>query len=261
MEHALVIGISQSGQAPDVAEYLEQAKGQSALTVAITNEEGSRITQSADFTVFCHAHKEKSVAATKTYTSTLAALYMLSAELAGDGERLQKLRAVPGLMKDVLGLEQEIADRVQRYRYMDECFVLARGINLGTAFEASLKMAETSYIGAKPFSAADLMHGPIAMIHEDMPCFMYAPDGKAFPAMADTIGKIKDRGAETIVYASNDAVLEGADTHFKMPSGVDELLSPLVYIVAGQLFAYHLAAVKGNDPDHPRGLKKVTLTR
>jgi glucosamine--fructose-6-phosphate aminotransferase (isomerizing) len=144
---------------------------------------------------------------------------------------------------------------------MNECMVVSRGINHCTAFEAALKMSETSYISADPYSAADLMHGPIAVVHEDLPCFLYAADGKALGTLFDTLKKVKSKGAETVVFAHDDAFLEDADTRFKMPGDVDELVSPMVYIVAGQLFAHYLSKVKGHDPDRPRGLKKVTLTR
>lgn len=261
LDHALVVGISQSGQAPDVVEYLEQAKSQGALTVAITNEFGSRITQAADYTIYCHARTEKSVAATKTYTSTLAASYLLSAKLLNNQGRLDTLLKATDQMREVFSLEEQIKERVQRYRYMDGCFVISRGINHCTAFEASLKMAETSYVASRAYSAADFLHGPIAVLYEDIPCFLYVADGKAFDMMVDMIHKVKSKGAETIVIAHKPEAFQGADTAFRMPAVSDELVSPMVYIVAGQLFAYYLSEVKGHDPDHPRGLKKVTLTR
>jgi glutamine---fructose-6-phosphate transaminase (isomerizing) len=261
LQKALVIGISQSGQAADVAEYLESARSQGALTAAITNEAGSRITKESDFTILCHAGKEKSVAATKTYTSSLAALYMISAGLSEDSKMVDQLLSATEPMRKVIELDDFIRDRALRYRYMDECYVLARGINYATAFEAALKMSETCRLGAKPYSAADFLHGPIAVVGQGTPCFLFAPDGKGYKDVLDIAHKLRGKGAELIIAANNQEILDLATTAFRLPEGVEEIVSPLVYIIAGQLFAYHLAMIKGYDPDRPEGLSKVTVTR
>lgn len=262
LNQSLVIGISQSGQAADVIEYLQNSKKCGALTACVTNEEGSPITKAADFTILCHAGPEKSVAATKTYTSTLAALGLLSFTLGGRNDLIDSLSEIGDkIALAITSLDEEIARRAERYRYMSECFVLARGINHATAFEAALKLAETCYVNAEPFSSADFMHGPIAMVDEDIPCFLYAPSGASFDSMMDAAGKLRDRNAELIVVSDNDQILSMATTPFKIPFRVDEELSPIVYIVAGQLFAQYLAVAKRHDPDHPRGLSKVTITR
>lgn len=261
LHKALVIGISQSGQAADVCEYLEWSKKQGALTVSITNEAGSRITKVSDFTILCHAGKERSVAATKTYTSSLAALYLISSSLSGDGSLKDTLLSGAESIRQVLTLESSIKDRAQRYRYMDECFVLARGLNHATAYEAALKMSETCRLGANPYSAADFLHGPIAAVGAGTPCFLYAPDGKAYATVLDVAEKLRSKGAELIVAAHNREILKLATTAFSVEVEVEEIVSPLVYIVIGQLFAYHLAITKGYDPDRPEGLSKVTLTR
>ncbi|MEN6521764.1 MAG: SIS domain-containing protein [Armatimonadota bacterium] len=262
LDHSLVIGVSQSGQAADVTEYLENSKKCGALTACVTNEDGSPITKVSDFTILCHAGLEKSVAATKTYTSTLAALAMLSFMLGGRDDLLASLAGIGDKIGQVISsLEDEIARRAERYRYMNECFVLARGINYATAFEGALKLAETCYVNAERFSSADFMHGPIAMINEDIPCFLYAPSGAAFDSMIGAARKLKDRNAELIIVSDNDEILSMATTPFKIPFTVEEELSPIIYIVVGQLFAQYLAIAKKHDPDHPRGLSKVTITR
>lgn len=258
---ALVIGISQSGQAADVAECLKSAKQSGALTVAITNEPGSLITTIAEHTLHCHAEKEYGVAATKTYTSTLAAVYLLSANLSHTPSRVDALMECVDAMRGALDTEDYIMDRAERFRYMQEGYVISRGFNYCTALETALKVAETSYVGLIGYSAADFLHGPIAAVHENEACFLCAPPGKAFPGMLDMAKKLKDRAAETVVVSSEEEILSLATTACKLDVKVAEELSPLVYIIPGQLLAYHLAVARGYDPDRPRGLHKVTITR
>lgn len=261
MGRALVIGISQSGQAADVAEYLERSRKFGALTLDITNEPGSTLTQVAHHTIFCDAGKELGVAATKTYTSTLAALYILSALLKGDRSRPDALLRCADAMRSALSIEEQVAERAERYRYMQEGHVISRGLNLCTALETALKMAETSYVALKAYSAADFLHGPIAAVDEGEACFLIAPPGKAYQTMLDMARRLRDMNAETVVLSSEDDILSVATTPLKLDVAVDEELSPLVYIVPGQLLAYHLAVARGHDPDRPRGLSKVTITR
>jgi len=261
LERALVIGISQSGQAADVAEYLEQSKRFGALTVDITNEPGSTLTEVAHHTICCHADTEFGVAATKTYTSTLAALYLLSACLSRDESRVDGLLACADAMRSAFAIEDYIADRAERYRYMEEGYVISRGYNYATALETALKMAETSYVGLSAYSAADFLHGPIAAVHESEPCFLCAPPGRAYPTMLDMARRLRERNAETVILSSQEEILSLATTRLELGVEVEEELSPLVYIIPGQLLAYYLALTRGHDPDRPEGLSKVTITR
>jgi glucosamine--fructose-6-phosphate aminotransferase (isomerizing) len=232
-----------------------------ALTAAITNEPESELARAADHTLLCYAGVERSVAATKTYTAMLGVLYMLSSAVSRRDDLVDGLRKAAGLMRETLSCEERIAAITERYRYMDECFVVARGLNHATSAETALKMAETSYVGAKPYSAADLMHGPIAVVHEGFPCFLIAPTGKAFGVMTDMAARLRAKKAETVIFSDDPGILSQAAVAVPIPVQVEELFSPLIYTVAGQLLAYHLAITKGCDPDRPRGLSKVTLTR
>lgn len=262
LENVLVIGISQSGQAADVTEYLQRSKECGALTVCITNEASSSITKVSDFTVLCHAGSERSVAATKTYTTALAALCLVSATLSCRDDIIGEIIKTSAQIEQVIeSSEEEIARRAERYRYMEDCIILSRGINRATAFEAALKLEETCYISADPFSSTDFLHGPIAVVEEGTPCFLYAPEGPTFDSMLDMASRLNKKGAELIVASGSREILSLAATPFRMPVEVDEFLSPIVYIVVGQLFAQYLAVSKRLDPDHPRGLSKVTITR
>lgn len=262
LDRALVIGISQSGQATDVAECLRQSKECGALTASITNVPGSTLTQIADHNIFCHAGPEQGVAATKTYTSTLAALFLLSSSLADDAKHAKNhLVECADAMQSVLAIAPYCEAKAERYRFMQDGYVISRGLNYCTALEAALKLAETSYVGMLAYSAADFVHGPIAAVHESASCFLCAPPGKAFGTMVEMAGRLKDRKAELVILSSEDEILSYATTPFKLEASIFEELSPLLYIVPAQLLAYYLAVTRGLDPDRPRGLSKVTLTR
>lgn len=265
VDSALVIGISQSGEAREVIESLQRSREMGALTLGITNNPGSGVAQVAEHVLLLQAGEERSVAATKTYTCTLAALYSLVAGLHGNhpmAEGLaEKLAGVPDLMGSALEMGPEIARCMERYRYMNECIVVSRGLNLATACETALKMTETGYIVARGYSAADLMHGPIASVEPGSACFLVAPPGRVLDNLRETARALLERQAELVVLSSDSDLLGMATTPLRVPFAVDEVVSPLVYVVAGQLIAHSLALTRHHDPDHPRGLRKVTVTR
>ncbi len=259
LDNALVLGISQSGAAADSTQILRTCRAAGRLTACITNYADSPMAAAAEHVLLCGAGEERSLPATKTYTSSLAAVAALIASLGRDAQLAAALPRVPGWIREVLQTTAA-AEQVERYRYMEACVVLGRGVNLCTALETALKFTETSYTHARAYSAADFLHGPIAAVEAGEPCFLYAPSGLALPAMSEVIDRLREREAELLIVADDRSILDRATTPLPMPS-VPELLSPLVAVVVGQLFAYHLARVKGRDPDRPRGLKKVTITR
>ncbi|MCS7301038.1 MAG: SIS domain-containing protein [Fimbriimonadales bacterium] len=257
---ALSVGISQSGEAPDVVEYLAHAKANGAFTLAITNEPNSPLAQTAHLTLLLRAGAERSVAATKTYTGTLAVIYLLSEALRGNLYAPDALHHAAALMEQALANEPQIEAVADRYRYMREGVALARGVNQATAQEIALKLIETCYVMCKAYSIADFMHGPFALIEPGFPCLLFAPDGATFPTALEGASRLRAGGAETIIFASDSEILRLARTPIPMPTGIPEMLSPLLYAVAGQLFAYHLALARDLNPDQPRGLQKVTKT-
>jgi glucosamine--fructose-6-phosphate aminotransferase (isomerizing) len=260
LQGALVVGISQSGQSPDIVAVLAEARRQGAPTLAITNDPGSPLAAEADHLLLLRAGEERAVAATKTYLAQLAALALLSCALAGDEERLEALRQVPRLVERVLGMEEQVASAVERYRYMETCVVLGRGYNYATAFEIALKLKELNYLIAESYSSADFMHGPIAVVGSGFPALLVAPSGAMFATMHAFGVELKSRGAELLVISDREELLGEAVTPLPLPRGLSEWLSPLVAVVPGQLFALHLTLTKGNDPDRPVGLQKVTIT-
>lgn len=259
LDHALVLGISQSGKAADAIEVLRRSREAGQLTGCITNDANSPMAQTAEFDLCCRAGVELSLPATKTYTTSLALVYALVACLAEREDLLDDLRRTPEWVGQVLEQQERIGEGAERYRFMEECVVLARGLNQCSALEAALKLSETTYVRAHPFSAADFMHGPIAVVEDGYPCFLFAPDGAGAGSMVEAADELRNRGAELLVLSNREDLLAAATTPLPIPQ-VPEMISPLVGIVAAQLFAYHLARVKGRDPDNPRGLKKVTHT-
>lgn len=258
--NALVLGISQSGQSPDIVSVLAEARKQGTLTAAITNFADSPLAAEADFMIGLNAGIEKAVAATKTYTSELAAIAMLSALLADDEAMSAELAQIPNAVADTLALDDTIAALVPRYRYVDRSVVIGRGYNYATAFELALKLKELTYTTVEPYSSADFQHGPFALIEYGFPVVTIAPSGIILPELQSFIGKLRKAGAEVIAVSDDEATLAMAQKQIKLPTAVPEWLSPLTAIVAGQLFAMHAADTRGYDIDQPRGLNKVTET-
>ena len=263
MRDALVLGVSQSGQSPDIVSVVEEGRQQGALTVAVTNEPSSPLAQAAEHVLLLGVGEERAVAATKTYIAQLAALALLAVQLADDKERqdrLAELRRMPEAVKKTLALEEPIAQVAQRYTYATECVVLGRGYNYATAFEIALKLKELTYIVTEPYSSADFRHGPVAIVERGFPAIIVAPQGQVYPDMLALTRELAAHEAELIVISGQDEPLQLAQTPLRLPVVLPEWLSPFTCIVPGQLLAMHVTLAKGYDPDHPRGLKKVTET-
>lgn len=262
VNNALVVGISQSGQSPDIVSVLEGGRQQGALTLAITNDVNSPLADTADLVINIGAGEEKAIAATKTYTAQLASIAMLSALLAEDSEKISELERLPGLIQQVLSLDTDIGRMAERYRYMQHCVVLGRGYNYATAFEWSLKLKELAYIVAEPYSSADFQHGPIAIVSQGFPVLAVAPRGAVFEDMLAQLTKLsQEHLAELLVISNDKRATSLAHSPISLPEDMPEWLSPIVTIVPAQLFCYYLACVRGLDPEQPRGLTKVTLTK
>jgi glutamine---fructose-6-phosphate transaminase (isomerizing) len=261
MSGALVVGISQSGQSPDIVSVLAEGKRQGCPTLAITNLPNSPLAKSSEYVIPLHAGKEKAVAATKTYTSSLAALAMLSCGLQDGCDRQELLQRLPQAMRATLANLEAVIGRAERYRFMEHCAVLGRGFNYATAFEIALKVKELTRVVAEPYSSADFRHGPIATVTQGFPVILVAPSGAVSRDMADLVAHLKRLHAEMVVISDDHQVLAGARLALPIVPGLPEWLSPLVAVLPGQLFALNLAEARGLDPDKPEGLRKVTETR
>jgi glucosamine--fructose-6-phosphate aminotransferase (isomerizing) len=261
LRDSLVVAISQSGESTDTNLVLERAREQGALTVGITNEAKSTLAKLAEYTFLVRAGREKSVAATKTYTGQLLMLYSLAWALGG-GIDPEDLARIPEWAEQAVRLEPEIRARADRYRFMERALVVGRGLNYANAFEFALKLMETCYVVAERFSAADLLHGPIAMVEQSFPTFLFTPSGVTWPAMRELFDKLGQLKAETLVITdqSNAEAGKVAKHAVCVPVSLQEIHTPIPYIIPAQLFAACLAEQKGLDPDQPRTISKVTRT-
>jgi len=258
---ALVLGISQSGQSPDIVAVLAEARRQGVLTAALTNAPTSPLAQVADEVLDLAAGAEHAIAATKTYTAQLAAVALLSVALDGDEEAISLLRRVPDWVAQALRVEEQVARVAERYRHRQACVIIGRGYNYATAFELALKLKELTYTVVEAYSSADFLHGPFALIEPGFPLIVIAPSGPMMPEMLAFMAKVTARQAELLVLSDAPAALAPAQMALPLPTGVPEWLSPLTAIVPGQLLALYLAQARHLDPDRPRGLRKVTVTR
>lgn len=261
LKNKLVIGISQSGRAADVLEVIKSGNKSGALTVSITNDLESPLAKEARYHLFCNTGLEKSVAATKTFITEMLLLALLVAEWSKDEQLKQGLAELPGNISRIFEEKENIISKVQRYRFMNECFVLARGINYPIAMEAALKIQETCYVRAHAYPTSDFHHGPFAMIEKDMPVIVYAPQGPSFKDTCEMIEKIKSLEAELIIVSNDDAALAMGNSAFRIPVTDNDAISPFYNVVIAQMFACQLALAKGLNPDSPRGLKKITITK
>jgi len=260
LEGALVVGISQSGQSPDIVAVLREGRRQGAATVAITNELESPLGQTADHVILLRAGAERAVAATKTYTTQLVALAMLSTALGRDAVAWGELDALPDALNDVLEDNETTPSLAGRFRERSGFVSVARGYNFSTAFEIALKITETCALPAVAYSSADLLHGPTAMLEPELPVLLVAPGPRDFPDLEQVALLARDRRAPLIALSDQASLLERADVALRLPPGTPEWLTPVTAIVPGQLFALGLSLARGKHPDTPRGLSKVTLT-
>jgi glucosamine--fructose-6-phosphate aminotransferase (isomerizing) len=258
--NALVLGISQSGQSPDIVAVLAEARRQGALTAVLTNRAASPLADQGDVVINLQAGEERAVAATKTFTAELAAVALISASISGSADQRDALLAVPDAMEATLGMNEAIAAVAPRYRYMQRCVVVGRGYNYATAFETAHKLKEMIYTIVEPYSSADFRHGPMAMIEGGFPVIVIAPTGLMASEMADFARALRERGAEVIAISDAPDVLAQARVPLALPAPAPEWLSPITAIVPGQLLAMHLAHTRDYDIDAPRGIHKVTET-
>jgi len=257
LKRAVVIGVSQSGEGDDINHVLEEAKHAGAFTLAITNESSSAMARIADETLLIHAGREKSVAATKTYTGQMLHFYLLASAV---GNKRIDYHKIPAITSKTLELHSAVEEMVQRYAFMENCVVVGRGMNYGNSYELALKLMETCYVVAERFSSADFFHGPLAIVERRFPVILFAPTGVTKKSNIELLNRLKELNADSLSITNDDEIAGLSSRSIRMPDELDEFLSPIPFIIPAQLFAAHLAEAKGLDPDAPRSLAKVTKT-
>ncbi len=256
----LVIGISQSGMAQDVLEYLEEGKGAGAITASITNNIDSPLAKAAEFHLFCNAGLEKSVAATKTFVTEMMLLLMTGLIWSGNTDYLKLCGTVPDLLEQSLeSLEGSAKQAAEHLKNIRDCITLSRGFSYPIALESALKIQETCYVKAKGYSVSDFYHGPIAIADESLQTILIAPESKMMHDFEQVAKRLREAHAGLTIISPSESLRSYADFFFPVPK-TDEITAPFVNAAAIQLLACKLADEKGINPDMPRMLKKVTIT-
>lgn len=255
----LVVTVSQSGGSPDLVASTRAAREAGAITLAVTNNADSPLAEVSEFHIDVLAGPEKALPATKTYTAELLSLYLFVEGLrGGDGDAAKVL---PELAERILARQDEVKALAARYRFAERLVLTSRGYGYPTAKEAALKLMETSYIPALSFSGADLLHGPLAMVDNVSPVIAIVTEGKGGEALQPVLDRLRGRGADLVVIG-NQASVDAASAGFVLPTeGVAEEVQPILEILPLQMLAYEVTIARGQDPDAPRALAKVTETR
>jgi glucosamine--fructose-6-phosphate aminotransferase (isomerizing) len=253
---ALVLAVSQSGHSPDLVAYMEAWRAAGATGVTVVNDPSSPLAAASEAVIDVRAGAEQAVAATKTFTTEMLALWMLVAAWRGDS--LDAAAALPGLVSGLATSPAPIADIAHRYRFADRVILTGRGFAYPVAREGALKMMETSYLAAHAFSGADLLHGPIAMVDTSTPVLAVAPVGLGAQSMVDTMAQLRGRSIDVV--SIGGGLADVASVTVDLPS-LREDLAPIAAAIPLQWLAWQLAVDRGSNPDQPRALNKVTRTR
>jgi len=262
LKDIFVLGISQSGQSEDIVEVMAEARRQGALTASITSDARSPVAAQSQHVLKLETGPEKAVAATKTFTSSLALVAGLSAAWQQSQERKTALSALPGLASATLAAARGPVDlSAPTFRHISRCVVLSRGFSYCIAMEVALKLKELTYVTAEPYSSADFQHGPMAMVEPNFPVILVAMRGVLHDHLVELAGQVKQRKADLVCISDSPQILELGDSRLPVSEGSPEWLSPILAVMPGQMFALRLSQARGIDPDVPRGLSKVTVTR
>lgn len=257
----LVIGISQSGQAADVIAVLECAKANGAVTAAITNDAESPLAKTADYSLLCSAGSEESVAATKTFTAQMFCLVKLAAAWSGNADLKKEMASIPSMLsKNISTLHKNMEHLAPRYTFMTDGFMLGRGITYPIALESALKIKETNYIRMQGAAESDFYHGPLAQIGEGTPVFVLAINGPCYDDSVAMIGRLHEINADVTCFTDN-AELALTERSVLCNNGGTDVGGAFLAAVMAQLFACCLADSREKNPDQPRFLKKVTITK
>ncbi len=259
LKNSLVIAISQSGESEDICKVIKEANNQNAFTLGLTNNLDSKLAKISKKVLFLDAGEEKSIAATKTYLAELGALYFLVNQWINRDNSKEFERLILSL-REILERDEEIKEKTNPYKFMEHCAVLGRGYNLATALEMALKLKETSYILAEPYSSADFLHGPLALVSHGFPMFLFVPKGESITHSKEVIKILEEKNVDLFIF-SNEESLFNKYNGFFIKSDIPEEISPLLFILPAQFFAYFLTILKNLDPDQPRFLKKITITK
>jgi len=263
LKGALAIGLSQSGESPDICEVMAQAKKAGAITVSLVNHPESRLAKESEYVVPLCAGPENAIAATKSYITTLTALLHMTALSSGDSGLVKGLKQLPDSLEKALSMDWSPA--IDILKDIQDTLVIARGYCFPIAQEAALKFKETCSIHAEAFSGAEVLHGPFALIKKDYPVLIFTEDDDSLKGIIDLARKMKNLGARTLLASPKDEIpkkmlKEISSLNLPLPKSVHKLCDPLMIIQAFYLMVAQLAVRRGCNPDAPENLKKITET-
>ena len=261
LSNALVIGISQSGAAEDVCSLLDRGNENGALTISITNTEDSLMATHAKYHFNCSAEKEESLAATKTFVTQMQLLTMMVGLWADDAELLKRMEDLPRVAETVLKMAPQLKEIANRWRFIQECFILARGLAYPVALECEIKLQETSSIHSQAFSVTNFTHGPVAMVSRRAPILLMACDAATDDNVAAMLQRVNNEGAETVVITNKPEIAAMAHDAILLPKEFEGVTAVFAIATAIQLLACELSVTRGSSPDTPYGLTKVTVTK
>jgi glucosamine--fructose-6-phosphate aminotransferase (isomerizing) len=261
LDQTAVIGVSQSGQGEDVVAYVREAREQGAVTVAIVNDETSPLATTAEWVLACLTGPELSIPATKTVTAQMTLMALLSAGLTNPDQPADRLLGLPVALRAALELRPAAAELAGFLASSTVGSVIGRGFAFPPALEIALKLKETSYTRAEPFSAADFLHGPVTLVEPNYSALLVDVGGRSSHAAHEMADAVRQRGGQPAVLRAGEVSGKSDVPNLTLAVPVAEPIAPIVAVVLGQLFAIELALARGLDPARPRGLRKVTSTR
>ncbi len=270
--NSIVIGCSQSGKAADVLEVIKKGNEQGAITIAVTNDENSPMAKEAKFHLYCCAGLESSVAATKTFSSQLFIMLWLASELAENKENLLILKNLNTEIEKIIPQIDLLTTKYsEKFKDMKSGFVLSRGMTYPIALEATLKLQETCYIQMKGYAGSDFYHGPMAMVNETTPVVIYCAQNKTNPEIQRLVREDQIKCIEKMISLNADVLLVTNDcllvnkfakcNDALINFGVPEEFAMFAFALFAQMFACKISCAIGNNPDAPRALNKVTITK
>lgn len=261
MKNTLILAVSQSGKALDVLTVMQEGERQGALTVAVTNNLQSPLAQNAKYHFFLDVGEELSVAATKTFTAQMLIMKMLASSLTEGGEQMPaRMLKLPLLFERVFALEERIDKLAEQLTDTKQMIVLSRGISLAAGQEIALKLQETCYLNARSYAISDFYHGPFALVDSASCVLVFALKGKTLEDAKVMLEKLEERGCKIILFTQSGELAEKYQNSLLLPD-TDETLAPFTAVAAGQILSLLLSLKRGLNPDKPRGLNKVTITK
>ena len=255
----LFVAISQSGRSIDTLAVLTQANKQGALTVAITNDDTSPLAKAGKYHLHLSAGEERSIASAKSYIAELTVLYMLAIALS-DKPMMPVIYTLPKRVEDAIALLPTLQETAEKTKDLNNFIILSRGVMQGVGKELQLKLNECAYTFAQFYGTNDFMHGPYALVEEGVNVIILAPDGECSENFRDIATRLQLLNANVLAFSDNQEILNLATYGVKMPT-MDTMSCTVAYSVAMHLYAMELAKQKGLNPDAPRNLKKVTITK